>query len=158
MQQPTMTRSLLFSALLITTGLLAPNAQAMGSEASLDLRYEVLEGETLYAVATADGDLRFYNAGPGAVQVHWYDGLTGEKDQRILGPGKSLLNYGSLGAQVSEGTIVLIEQVGPDTLSRGIASLPTAPSMHDSVHCFSNVPSCTAYRRVLFVKYGLVDV
>jgi hypothetical protein len=138
MKRAILTRILLLSVILGTTCLMASNAQAMGSDTSLNLQYEVLEGETLYAVATANGDLRFFNQGPGAVRIRWYDSLSGKKDQQDLGPGKSLLTYGSLGAQVSEGTIVLIEQVGPDALSRGIASLPTAPSMHDSVHCFSN--------------------
>ena len=138
MKQAILTRILLLSAIFGTTILMASNAQAMGSDDSLNLQYEALEGETLFAVATADGDFRFFNQGPSTVQLSWYDALSGEQDERVIEAGKSLVTYGDLGAEVSEGTIILVETVGPSVIAKGIASLPTTSSLHDSVHCFSN--------------------
>ena len=80
-------------------------------------------------VATAPGRLRFYNQGPSAARLRWFDPKGGEMEQRILGPGQVLLSYGSLGVPVSPGTIVLLEQLGPGPFSIGFASLPTSASV-----------------------------
>lgn len=120
---------LALSALLVVSSLLTPRAHAASEGLTLDLPYIVRNGETLIGVATAPGRLRFYNQGPSAARLRWFDPQGGEMEQRILGPGQVLLSYGSLGVPVSPGTIVLLEQLEPGPFSIGFASLPTSASV-----------------------------
>ena len=113
--------------LLASVALLSPAALAKGDALSIDLQYGVRDAETLYGVATANGDLRFLNQGPSAAKVRWLDPLRGKEEARVLGPGQVLVTQGHLGVSVSEGTIVLVEKLGPGPIASGIASIPTAP-------------------------------
>ena len=129
---------LALSTLLASIALLSPQALALGGGLSLDLQYGVRDAEALYGVATANGDLRFINQGPSAAKVRWFDPLRGEEEVRVLGPGQVLVTQGHLGVPVSEGTMVLVEKVGPGPIATGLASIPSTPSMRDSAQSLHN--------------------
>jgi len=119
--------------LLASIALLSPRALALGGETSIDLQYGVRDAETLYGVATAKGDLRFVNQGPSAARVRWFDPLRGEEEARVLGPGQVLVSQGQLGVTVSEGTVVLVEKIGPGVIAAGIASIPSTQSFRGCI-------------------------
>ena len=117
------------SALLMGVCLLSTSAQAATGQATLKLKYRVFDAETIYAVATADGDLRVFNKGPGRARVRWIDPISGEVTQRVLGDEEALFTNGQLGAEVSMGTLVSIEKAGSAAFARGFATLPSAPPL-----------------------------
>lgn len=162
---------LAISTLLASIALLSPQALAMGEDSALDLQYAVRDGEALYSVATANGDLRFVNQGPSAAKLRWFDPLRGEEETRVLHPGQSLVSQGHFGVSVSEGTVVLVEKIGPGPIASGIASIPTDPlfrgciptdpcqlesqqgeanQMHDSIHCLHNNGAFLPWHRGYF--------
>ena len=161
------------STLLASIALLSPQALAMGGGSSIDLQYAVRNGEALYGVATANGELRFFNQGPSATKLRWFDPLRGEEETRVLHPGQALLSHGHFGVPISEGTVVLVEKAGPGPLSTGLASIPTSPQfrgciptdpctlvnqqgepnqMHDSVHCLHNNGAFLPWHRGYFAS------
>jgi hypothetical protein len=109
--------------------LLFSSTEAAPLQGSLKLNYKVRDTEILYAVATASGDLKVVNKGPGRARVRWIDPATGAEEQKVLRDEEVLFTNGQLGAQVSAGTLVVIEKLGPAVLSRGFATLPSAPSL-----------------------------
>jgi hypothetical protein len=109
--------------------ILFSSAEAAPLQGSLKLNYKVRGAEIIYAVATASGDLKVVNKGPGRARVRWIDPATGAENQEVLGDEEVLFTNGQLGAQVSAGTLVMIEKLGSAVLSRGFATLPTAPSL-----------------------------
>ena len=162
---------LTISTLLASIALLSPQALALGGDNALDLQYAARDAEALYGVATANGDLRFINQGPSATMLRWFDPLRGEEEVRVLHPGQALLSHGHFGVPISEGTVVLVEKVGPGPLTSGIASIPTSPQfrgciptdpctlvsqqgepnqMHDSVHCLHNNGAFLPWHRGYF--------
>jgi hypothetical protein len=162
---------LAISTLLASIALLSPQALAMGEDSALDLQYAVRDGEALYSVATANGDLRFVNQGPSAAKLRWFDPLRGEEETRVLHPGQSLVSQGHFGVSISEGTVVLVEKIGPGPIASGIASIPTDPlfrgciptdpcqlesqqgeanQMHDSIHCLHNNGAFLPWHRGYF--------
>ena len=141
---------LALSTLLASIALLSPEALALGGGITLDLQYGVRDAEALYGVATANGDLRFINQGPSAAKVRWFDPLRGEEEVRVLGPGQVLVTQGHLGVPVSEGTMVLVEKVGPGPIATGIASIPSTPSIRDSVQSLHNNGAFLPWHRGLF--------
>jgi hypothetical protein len=169
---------LAISTLLASIALLSPQALAMGEDSALDLQYAVRDAEALYGVATANGDLRFMNQGPSAAKLRWFDPLRGEEEVRVLHPGQSLVSQGQFGVSISEGTVVLVEKIGPGPIASGIASIPTDPlfrgciptdpcttlasqqgeanQMHDSIHCLHNNGAFLPWHRGYFAPVDTV--
>ena len=149
----------------------------VGGGGAIDLQYAVRNGEALYSVATANGDLRFVNQGPSATKVRWFDPLRGEEEVRVLHPGQALISQGHFGVPVSEGTIILVEKAGLGPISTGLASIPTASQfrgciptdpcttltsqqgkphqMHDSIHCLHNNGAFLPWHRGYFASMEL---
>jgi hypothetical protein len=149
----------------------------VGGGGAIDLHYAVRNGEALYSVATANGDLRFVNQGPSATKLRWFDPLRGEEEVRVLHPGQALISQGHFGVPVSEGTIILVEKAGPGPISTGLASIPTASQfrgciptdpcttltsqqgkphqMHDSIHCLHNNGAFLPWHRGYFASMEL---
>jgi len=113
--------------------LLLSNAEAAPGESSLKLNYKVRDAEVLYAVATASGDLKVVNKGPGRARVRWIDPATGAEERRVLRDEEVLMTNGQVGVGISKGTLVVIESLAKDVLQRGFAMLPAASSVAEAV-------------------------
>ena len=113
--------------------LLLSSAEAAPGQSSLKLKYKVRDAEVIYAVATASGDLKVVNKGPGRARVRWIDPATGAEERKVLRDEEVLMMNGQVGVWISKGTLIVIESLAHDVLLRGFAMIPTASSVATAV-------------------------